>query len=684
MLTDPADFHTLTMNGLPRSKQVFFCNFVKNRGFPLLVNDTENNTGSVSGSGSGSGNDRNSNGSNNGTGDNGTSSIEEGVSNLSMSMQTKPSSSSTSSPIEEIAKTMHRAYHDMILKEMQKENIKQEHQQHQQQQQNTTHTYNYKPLQNIILEVQTMIRNLIPNRKDLHHLLKDEDVTNCHLDSFAKVSKRLMLIGSALSMLESEYRSLTTKQWMDVCAACSTTCSSNLLLDQGENNQSLHVYGPIHGNQEEGGNSTITSTGKSTSTSTNYNFSMSCTSFALASISFLHYKAELCQAETADFQLGHLLAPRIYKLGRKYLSHLFQEKFGSSTNTNTNSNTNTSTSSSTRNEMESYNVPNTKAWIEEMVQNTSYTMEEVLSSEEKRGHVLLQTGWIDNILFRSPRSVNEEDENHSSSPTASPTASPSSSSSPKPSSPTHFLMPEVLWLDMTTIRDIRMTTKISVVGSVLALHATSAAGVNDSILKKDPLDFIVEDCRVKLAVAMGNRNVGSQELYERNIGHAVVELAKALNPSISNDSEKSLLNRTKATLRGEDPVIKLLDNRMRGIFRMLVVSNPQTRQQVPTSIKTGRNLSFSKSGGGVGVGVRGGEHLSSANGDMTFNFLFKQAAKQEFISKGFGFYSNELAEASLLACRTINLVLYLYGSQLLEKIFFNVCRHRHQSDLNES
>lgn len=127
----------------------------------------------------------------------------------------------------------------------------------------------------------------------------------------------------------------------------------------------------------------------------------------------------------------------------------------------------------------------------------------------------------------------------------------------------------------------------------------------------------------------------------------------ALNPSLAESEVlQSLLNRVKATLRGEDPVIKLLDNRMRGIFRELVVSNPKNNQLVPTSLRTGRSLS-----------------LGQRSSDETFNSLFMRAAKKEFIAKGFAFYSSELAEASLLACRTINLVLSIYGNTLLESLF---------------
>ena len=130
-----------------------------------------------------------------------------------------------------------------------------------------------------------------------------------------------------------------------------------------------------------------------------------------------------------------------------------------------------------------------------------------------------------------------------------------------------------------------------------------------------------------------------------------------MNPSLPSSSEESLLNRSKATLNGEDPVIKLLDNRMRDIFRLLVISNPQKRQQAPSSLRTGRSLST-------------GEAPNNESNDS----LFKEAAKQEFTVNGFAFYSNELAEASLLASRTINLVIATCGRYALHPLFSKIGR----------
>ncbi len=521
---DPVDgtFPDLTLNGLPKEgqqQQVFFHSFVKDRGFPIIEQVIEQDMINSSS------NDSDSTGNGNGNG-NGEGSIPQSTSNQSQS----------GNQINEITKTIQRAFNDSIISQIQS-------------------TGSYQPLQNLLLEVHSTLRSLIPNRQDLHHiLLRDDDIVQIvdvkeeegeveeeedqirhqifKLDSLINLCTHLKKIGVALVMLESEYRSETTKQWMNdillnhlqklrqlefesssnfgekdddgdgnddgtgIHTSVSSLSSRSFNTFRNEDNdQTVLIVTPSIG--EEGEEETIQET------VIRNKMSMTAASFVLASTTFLHYKAELAKKETADFQFSTILAPKIFYLGKQFLFQKFQENFG----------TTREIDGLSESDNRKY-LPNTKVWVEELIQNTSNTTGELLSSEKLRVQVLLQ-GWVDTVLFR-----------------ALPSQPSSSSSSPPPSSsiPTtqssQFLTPEVLWLDTSSIRGIRQITKMAVVGSVLGLHATSTAGVNDSALKKDPLDPIIENCRVKLAEAMGNRNVGSQELYERNIGDAVCNLAK--------------------------------------------------------------------------------------------------------------------------------------------------------------
>lgn len=129
-----------------------------------------------------------------------------------------------------------------------------------------------------------------------------------------------------------------------------------------------------------------------------------------------------------------------------------------------------------------------------------------------------------------------------------------------------------------------------------------------------------------------------------------------MNPSaITSDTDtQALTNRAKATLRGEDPVIQLLDNRMRDIFRAQVIKDPRLGQQLPATLRSGRVTS------------------SKGKSDLNFDEMFKKQAKDEFVKKGFSFYSNDLAEASLLAYKTNKLILNVYGRNVLDKIFVSI------------
>ena len=136
-----------------------------------------------------------------------------------------------------------------------------------------------------------------------------------------------------------------------------------------------------------------------------------------------------------------------------------------------------------------------------------------------------------------------------------------------------------------------------------------------------------------------------------------------LNPSISPTTKDIIQSRSTAVLRGEDPVLKLLDNRMRWIFCDMMTWSPQQQtQQIPIQLKTGRILSLSQ------------KNNASGEKRTTYSNLFKSAAKNAFASKGFAFYAEELADANLFANRIINMVLTLHGDSLLESLVLEECR----------
>jgi hypothetical protein len=168
----------------------------------------------------------------------------------------------------------------------------------------------------MIQEIHSMIKSLTPNHKDLYQLLEqqqpqtkqqsqnNDNGTNNNNDkdyendneisnnnpSFQIIFNQLQIIGNALCLLESEYRMESTKQWMDVLL-----CVMNMNMDQdviNERNEIIPIstlpYGveSVQQQQQDDNDDDIT---------------LSYASFALASVTFLHYKAELCHADKADF-----------------------------------------------------------------------------------------------------------------------------------------------------------------------------------------------------------------------------------------------------------------------------------------------------------------------------------------------------------------------------------------------
>jgi len=131
-----------------------------------------------------------------------------------------------------------------------------------------------------------------------------------------------------------------------------------------------------------------------------------------------------------------------------------------------------------------------------------------------------------------------------------------------------------------------------------------------------------------------------------------------LKPSLGSEEEKILSSRTPAVMKGDDPVIKLLDNRMRLVFCEMMSWTPDDRDRMPTRMSTGRQLR-----------VQGSDDGHSAK---TISSQFQAAAKEKFMHRGFAFYATELAEASLTATKVINLAFVVYGETLLDPVFLTV------------
>jgi len=236
---------------------------------------------------------------------------------------------------------------------------------------------------------------------------------------------------------------------------------------------------------------------------------------------------------------------------------------------------------------------------------------------------LVRMGWVDDILFR-------------------------------PSDRSSLHMPEILALDHFHLQSIRDSTKIAAAGSTLALHACNAAGIgvhvfNEAIEQSSPIDLR----RQHLVNAMSQRIGMNQETYEQSVADSVVALAKEWNSSLSHDAIESLQGRTASVLRGEDAVIKLLDSRIKDVFRYMMLWKAQNCD-APHELRTGRGkANFSPS--------------------TETSKMFQLEAIKQFCRRGLSFYSSDLSNTSWAAVKVVNLSIQTFKDDLIEKVILDAC-----------
>lgn len=374
-------------------------------------------------------------------------------------------------------------------------------------------------LHSLVLTLHTQLRELVPNRKDLHTLVNDEDVQNTTTP--VEILPLLIRASQCLESLESEARAETTAAWRQKA-------------------------------QEQGDASA---------------------EYVVISTLYLLYKIELAQADKQDFYLQQIWAPLIHVEGSKHLRTVLDKQYG----------------------IDDYKL--TKAWIRDLATNSA-----VEEPNERRK--LLRKGWVETILFRKSAAA---------------------------------ALPEVFSLDVDTLQKIRHVCKRAVACCALALHASGG----DSNKLKVQIDATSEVGlrRADLVQAMGDNR---SPTYEQDVSTAVVALAKTWS-SLGN--EQSLRNRTVAVLRGQDPVIQLLDRRMQEVF-MGVVTDDSVLS--PSELRSG----------------------NAAAPSMTNTSITQEQRKAEdaFRNKGLSFQDSELATLSIAAKKIVDLVWVLH-QDVIDKAF---------------
>lgn len=428
-----------------------------------------------------------------------------------------------------------------------------------------------EPAKEVLLELHNKVRQLIPSRKDLHSLLKDEDVRQA--ENLFQLQSATLVIAQAILQLESPARSASTQEF-------------------------------------------IRSQSKSIPSSSNDELNPESISSLITPLFFLLWKVELCAADMQDFYLANVWAPQIHQNGKILEHEHFQSQYGKFADSTT--------------------APNTRQWIQFLLDEREQQKggDTITSSRQSRvwRQDLLAKGWIEDIMFRSPELP-------------------------------VLALPEILALDAENLADIRQVTRLAMAGSALALHACTSAGQSTDALNRQVQDRSLEVQRVTLVQAMNQQQQRSPADYERVVGDAVVALALQWNSDMDDATVSSLRNRVTVTLRGEDPVLTLLNGRMKECFAELVVKLREpaatSANVVPAALKSGRPMAVD----GVAVPV---ERPSDP-------FLID--AKQLFYSRGLAFYASDLAQAAKQAAQVIALAFDLYGEVLLDRIILEADIH---------
>jgi hypothetical protein len=435
-----------------------------------------------------------------------------------------------------------------------------------------------EPAKEALLEVHNKVRQLIPSRKDLHSILKDEDVRQA--EYLSQLQSATLVIAQALLQLESPARSASTLEFIQSQPKSTPTPTSSI---DELNPESI--------------------------------------SGLITPLFYLLWKVELCSADMQDFYLANVWAPQIHQNGKKLEHEHFQTQYGKFADSTT--------------------APKTRQWIQSLLDRQQHLGQvgppapgdtTTTTSRESRAwrQDLLAKGWIEDIMFRSPELP-------------------------------VLALPEILALDADNLADIRQVTRLAMAGSALALHACTTAGQSTDALNQQVQDRSLEVQRVALVQAMNEQHQrNSPADYERVVGDAVVALALQWNAGMDDAAVSSLRNRVTVTLRGEDPVLKLLNGRMKECFSQLVVklrpaAAAANANVVPAALKSGRPMVVDGAAAPV-------ERRSDS---------FLKEAHELFCSRGLAFYASDLAQAAKQAAQVIELAWKLYGEVFLDRIILD-------------
>jgi len=422
---------------------------------------------------------------------------------------------------------------------------------------------NFAPARDLLREMSEKMRSLLPNRQDLHSHISDADVMACKsIDDVVRITLRSSYL--LANYLESAARASTTNdliRHLEEFAASreDTTGSPPAEIPFGLESEEL---------------------------------------FALSSVAFVIYKAQVCSADISNYKLGQLAPLLHHGVGCEYERKQLKEAYGDYT-------------VSTAAELQGM-LSSTCGWIRS-IQSRFGSAENLTaqSKVEQKLDFVKGRGFVDGILFTR----------------------------------TQLALPEVFSLDAERIGNIRNEAKCCVIASALVLHAGNICKLKSSELPAllSPGSEVEEAKRV-LFNELRRKHFDQTEL-ESNVTKSVYSLATAVIERDLSDGERDALsNHTNAVLRGNDPVLNLLDNRIQNYYKFACKWTKPVGS-APLGMKTGRSV-LETGAPAPGVG---------STKDVFIRSCLKEARKL-----GFGFVADDLIESSHMAHMVIGLACANY------------------------
>jgi len=403
-----------------------------------------------------------------------------------------------------------------------------------------------KGVQNLVLNLCQKMRQLVPNRLDLHNFISDDDATSCR--SIADVLKLLNKMSRIMSDdLEAPYRSPSTVEWREI---------SEAYIDSKE----------------------------VMSKNIPYNFDK-LESFIVASISFLLKKIDLCHFDKMKFELKKV-TPLILQIGGEYERKQMQLKYGDFG------------SFSSMSELSA-----TWGWVHR-------AQEAFMMSPKMLISTLKTDCFVDELLFVKDA----------------------------------IPMPEVLSLDGEAIKKIRKLAQTAVFGSALFLHACNIAGS-----QLDSLTSQAQYHRSQL-ISLLNRTPSYESLSD-----ALTNFIEAIDRRELDPVKKASLRRlVESVCDGNDPVLKLLDSRMRQLFKFACGLSCLV-ENIPMTIRTGISNDVNKYG--------------SSERSCSIKEQFMNQCGSEANRLGFGMFSDDLVKVAYEASNVINHAVCLYKDDIFLPLF---------------